>query len=1027
MKYVKYILFVVAIILASCTIDEDVNNGRDNSSKFRLMSRIVPFEGYDVLTRAIGDGPTENDLLSLDYVMLAKLGEGNTSDDYRCIYYRHYGEDNISDVITIDVETDFKTLTTNLGEDALANCYIAVLANYPALYQKIVTDASGSGSVDEFIENNIVYKGKDGTYGQYKNSDYFTTIEQNIEAVSGVPTTGLPRLGNYKNPTTESGESGESGLIDLRSLQGGTTYEIVLESLYAKMVFDITVNPTQEIIGVDGNTFALRSFFINNLAQKIDMVGGTESAEGENDGTDDAVSVSTSPVLGDNSYIEVSSDRNVKFTCYLPERFTRAAYAANSTDAKTDIYPFNLDASGNVREEDEKLRQRYKPLLAQDDATSVTFEGIFVNHQGHSYDVAYTIYVGNDNYSNFDVVRNRQYNNYIVIKGIDNTSEQLGDNDETVSIDHRVDVQRTLPIIVNLRRETLLDAHFEVRPMRIRANTNHTGGTTQGTPAVQIEVEYNSDDPALTDPAKRWIGLERSFGGGTMPQTSRVYCIDGDVADDLGASSNGKRKYFTTDLTYGTLNKSLSDATKGELLYSNSDGDAKSGFSKAGGQTVIIPVHNNNINGDGMFGECVWIYVDECLEASSDLYSVRSAKIKVTNGYLNDSKQFRPGDEAPIYYTITQHRLYKVTYQGRTYYIEHEEEYLHNFDAYDNYDDNQTEFEGMEWGLYNTQLSFRNKALFFGESEETSGIIGWIIEYIETLIEDIINDAKDAAGLNPMYDFYVTKHDKSVSNKATKYPTTTVPQHGLHFTKNIVNDINGVTPANVTGYQGRNDRDDNIKVLQLNQLPHSAIEYCYNRNKRNYDGTITTNTITWYMPAIDEMEDVMMGANGQFLEFQSQFYWSCQPAFAQGYAHVKNFQYGSFLGYPLRENMEGDFYVDDIGIYAIDDDVFEEKNVGRARATRADFIGPDFDDFRYITSGISGYDNAYVIIGSKDNPDMDIEYAGTYKGLNDKSIPLYDWDSYPTVQLGYEDGNQLRSEKNRVRAFVDKTKVTEVD
>ena len=478
-------------------------------------------------------------------------------------------------------------------------------------------------------------------------------------------------------------------------------------------------------------------------------------------------------------------------------------------------------------------------------------------------------------------------------KGIDNTSDQ-STVDGAVSIDHRVDVQRTLPIIINLRRETLLDAHFEVRPMRIRANTQHTGGKNPegSTPAVQIEVEYNSDDPALTDPTKRWIGLERSFGGGAMPQSSTIYCIDGDVADDLGASSNGKRKYFTTDLTYGTLNKSLTDATRGDLLYSNSDGADKAGFSKAGGQTVIIPVHNDNVNNDGMLGECVWIYVDECLEASSNFYSVRSAKIKVTNGYLNDSKQFRPGDDAPIYYTINQHRLYKVTYQGRTYYIEHEEEYLHNFDAYDNYDDNQTEFEGMEWGLYNTQLSFRQDALFFTEERDNGNEwYSFILEIIDAIVNSIVDGAQNASGLSPLYDFYVQRHDVSVSNRAIKYPTAAVTQHGLFFNKNIINDINGVT-GNVTGYTGRNNRPNNIKKLQLNQLPHSAIEYCYNRNKRKNDGSgeIDTDNITWYLPAIDEMEDVMMGANGQFIEFQSQFYWSCQPAYMQSYAHMDEFE-----------------------------------------------------------------------------------------------------------------------------------------
>jgi Trk K+ transport system NAD-binding subunit len=42
MKYAKYILFVVAIILASCTIDEDVTNGKKiGELNLPRLSRVV--------------------------------------------------------------------------------------------------------------------------------------------------------------------------------------------------------------------------------------------------------------------------------------------------------------------------------------------------------------------------------------------------------------------------------------------------------------------------------------------------------------------------------------------------------------------------------------------------------------------------------------------------------------------------------------------------------------------------------------------------------------------------------------------------------------------------------------------------------------------------------------------------------------------------------------------------------------------------------------------------------------------------
>lgn len=963
MKYAKYILFVVAIILASCTIDEDVTNGKNCGGKIQFMSRIVPFEGYNVFTRATGDGLTDNDIVSLDYVILAKLDDGNNGYNYKCIYYRHYDE-NANEIITIDVETDFKDLTTKLGDEALAECYVAVLANYPALYGKIVNDTRVANytSVDEYIKDHIVYKGE--SEANYKDMSYFTSVVQPTEAISGVPSTGLPRLGNYKNPNG-------ADFINLATLESGKTYEVRLKSLYAKMVFDIKVDSmTQNIIGVNGNTFALKDYYIHNLAKTVDMTVGTESAEGLKGGTDDQVEVHPSPVKGDPTSKYQISERECEFTCYIPERFTQAAIAANDYG-----YPFAPNGADDARDEDRKLLQRYKPLLAQTDATYITFEGTFVNHQGHSFNVTYKIYVGNDNYSNFDVVRNRQYNNIITIKGIDNSSNQSNITDEdgnliAVSIDHRVDVQRTLPIIVNLRRETLLDSHFEVRPMRIRANTQHTADEGENfpegsTPAAKIVVEYPDGDAAKTDPTKRWIGLERSYGGGNENKNTDASYTTGGYCDgngQLGASSAGKRKYFTTDLTYNTL----ADDNINNLRGTN-------GFSNKGGQVVIIPVSSNS--------ECVWIYVDECLEASTDLNATRSAKILVYNGYLNASKEFQEVG-GPIEYIVNQHKLFKITYHNEyedkdyTYYIEHEEEYLYNFDADDNFTQNQTFDEGMKWGLYNTQLSRNNDALFFNTYLD--------IDFIDGIIKSI----QDASGLKPKYDFYVESHDRSISRDATMYK-----HHGFRFFKNIV------TYTNL--YNNK---------LQLDQTPSSAIEYCLNRNKRKADGTIDTTSIMWYLPAIDEIEDICMGGYSSFDVFQEKFYWSCQPAFISNYAY-----------YDIITTYDGAFYLDDIGIYDLSASQKNvQKDVGRARATSVEYKGNE--EYETVSSGINGFDNGYRIYYSWGTK-LSSYFTGTYRDRN-----LYDWGTYDpedeTTHMDYHDGNKLRDDKCRVRAVRKMTTTT---
>ena len=78
----------------------------------------------------------------------------------------------------------------------------------------------------------------------------------------------------------------------------------------------------------------------------------------------------------------------------------------------------------------------------------------------------------------------------------------------------------------------------------------------------------------------------------------------------------------------------------------------------------------------------------------------------------------------------------------------------------------------------------------------------------------------------------------------------------------------------------------------LNEVPRSAAEYCYNKNKRNQDGVVpfTTSSASWrrtkveyngskwYLPGIREMEKAFEQQYNVFPEFQGNFYWSASPA-----------------------------------------------------------------------------------------------------------------------------------------------------
>ena len=825
MRFAKYILMFVAFAVATACTMTDVDEvvvAPVQSQGVQIVSRILPFADYDVSTRAAKNSK-ETEAKTLDFVILGASG--------KCIFYKHTNGDT---TISIDKEADFDGISTDEYEE----CGIYVLVNYPALYDKIVGDAleAGANSTDEYVAKNIIGK-VDG---------YYFIGATPVEATSQIPSSGLPMYGSKTD-------------VDLSTFANGEAVTVPVQSLYSKVVFDITVNPTQTLPKTP--VFKLNGYTINNLAATVDILAGTESVRVEDDttpkvtvvtkttGSSDSVDVHDA-VEGDLTGVDTKADQEVSFSFYLPERYLQIG------NVDEFVYPFGPGA--DIRQEDARYRQRYKPLLAQGytnyeanqqtrvadpRATYVTFYGVYTNHQGHSYDVSYDIYVGNDNYSNFDIVRNRQYNNSVILRGIDTSHNNNSTELYAVSIDHRVNVTRTQPVIINLRRETLLDSHIEVRPMRIRKNSNYTSGAKY----VKVEVD------------KQWVRLERSFGN------TEAKTLDSDATRSesyivSNNSSNGKRKYFTTDLVTSTT----------------------------GGNSVVVPIDASN--------QTVWIYVDENLDNPGD--GVRSATLTVTS-YKDENctqrVQVDGNDLEPIVYTLNQHNLFKVE-SSKTHYIEYEEEYLYNFDAEDAFLDENgkptTQYEGMPWGLDGVQLSNEHSSFSLNEDNDD-----W---------EEFVSNT-----LLPTYDFYLQSQDE----KALQGGGVSHSFAGQHFTADIYTKSNG-----------------EVKVLTMEDQASGAVEYCYNRNKRNRDGSVAA--VEWYLPSADELEDFIVPAYSTFGEFQNNYYWTSQPAY------IKNIFYYEYstgvLFWKETTTSATPMYID---------------NINYARATKVKYLGNE--QFDAAKSGLN--------------------------------------------------------------------------
>ena len=748
MRYIRYIAALVALVAMSACMNLDIDNIAPNgptgsTGDLQVVGRITQYSDCNVATRSRKEGD-EPRVTSMG-LALFPIENGTIGN---CLYYDFKLGGSI--VFIVDRHNDvFKNY-----ENKQFAMYI--FANMQDAEGFPITPEAGVGK-------SLAY---------FKNCAYTVPGD-----VANVPESGFPMMGSLGDVISDADADGKTLILKpdentdnpdgLPIVNGAPTdnLEIPLKSMYAKFSFTISSKPDQEIVGNDAPRFDLLNYTVHNVPATVDADSSTNKDT-------DADVANSNEYSGAGKYAQGAT--TATFSFYLPERYLTSEKELNDVlpaKLKKGTYDTTVDSDQNgYRDEDEKYHQRFKNKLPGDDqkATYLTIEGKYTDHQGHIYDVDYNIYLGGNNTDNFDIIRNTHYINSIDIRGISSSSD-MSENSDVISIDWRVGIERSTPLVISFRRETLLDAHYEVRPLRLRlVGENIPTGTS-----ATVEI-LDADDDTTTKPD--WIRLEAS----------------GNTADYITSGvSAGKRKYFTTDLVTNTLKD---------------------------GTSVTV----NNLTGNN---QAVWVYVDENTTTKS-----RAAIVRIKyDGVAKD-------------YKIVQNGLFEVkgADSGRTYYIEQYEEYLYNYDAEESY--GQTKDEGMRWGLNGVQLSNKHDSFQVNENNTE-----WN-SYIQN---------------NPLlkYDFYIGKHDDDNENSDvyTKDGGTLHNFAGQDFTKEIAENANSGVTYRTMGEQAQ-----------------SAVEYCYNRNKRNRDGTVD---VQWYLPAADELEDFIVAAYSSFKEFQDNYYWTSQPAY----------------------------------------------------------------------------------------------------------------------------------------------------
>lgn len=807
-KYI-YAWLVCVLMLASCTVEEEVFVNPSRAGIVSVTASVADFQGVNVGTRTVADDENQINQITMAIFDSDKNIVGGVvhinvkeTDPVFMINTKHKEKPEDTEYKPFILYGDNQVINITNEQSALQSCTIYMLANcQDALTGKTIETENDLLSVD-------------------------LTVGQTLT----IPANGFPMVGSQTGVNLSA--EGNSAT---------TMQDIVMQKLYSKINVRFQIN-AENVTNIP--KFTLTGWSVHNVPAKVklrkpgeeDETYSSAQMQTWNSGVYTSLNEGSKSVI--HHSISIDNPEYFEFTFYMPEH---------------QVNPDNLNAQGKYdypANVDDVQKQRFKPKLctAAKKPVFVKVEGIFTDQNEFEFDVDYNLYLGQNSVDNFHIRRNQELNNMVTIKGITNSDPGSGAI-PNISTDYRVNIEHTAPYIVKVEREALLDSHFEVRPMDIYVSKGK----------VKVEVM----DESSTDPnsSRVWLRMEK---GRTPANDDATY-----------TGTTGVRKYFTTDLVTSTL--------------------------QAIGKEMEVASDTR-----------IWLYFDENPNIfdktypNNDTYNKRYRDITVKLEYYDENgTHVASGDHEITFRQMNLWRLWSYNESDnnqkleankvRYYDIEYHEEYLNNYAADQGF--GQTT-DGMAWGFNGTTFSgnigndLKTQAMIIDLSSANAGtqIIDWLI-----------------GQESPYYDFYLPREAKDISaslvNSNNEYA-------GRRFSSAMINNI-----------------VKEFNSLTLEKSPNSAIEYCLNKNKRNVSGNVQNQD--WYLPAIDELEEIMVSGYSDFEVFQDKMYWSCQPAFHKSYLH-----YQTTLA--NTTDFGGDYY-------------FENETSARATSAKYDAL---IDDFTYTESGV---------------------------------------------------------------------------
>ena len=1021
----KFNIFLArAFLFTSCVVDDlqYIENGpRDIESGIKIFGTVQDFDVKKVTTRADeGSSELPSDSFISEMTMFVFKGNGEIVQGYRSRTVKKYDDKNNAEEVEY-VNSDECSSAINLQKanpTFLIDTQDGLIASLEGDNPTVIFYDHQATDLDKckiYIVANAWHV-LEGELDRIKTLSDLEAITLDIDDSLSMPMKedghyrGFPMIGTHRKFANNEG----ADTFDLSKTgenKAGAVAKIPLKKLYSKVSFTIQVNanevvstprfriekaevfnvPSKARLGRELDTNGKPAYGNTNVDDYIIEMVGTGAYE-PNDYYHFTESPKELPTTSfsrteiqhtTSKKLTEGSEYLIEFSFYMPEH--KVTPNANSQTFRG--YPTNID---------EDLKQYYKPDLVgavrngdgtttnEKFATFVRIHGKYYDHNGQIKNVRYDIYLGQNNTDDFTVKRNQLLTNKLVITGLTNYHDAYGDDPAAagnISIDHRVDVDYA-GFNLSMERTAILDSHFEVRPLDIELSPGST---------MTITIPEGYRD---------WVGMESDVAR---------YAEDGRYVST--GNRKAVRKYFTTGL--------VSELNGGSKEY---QGDNTT--ITARGSSIRIE-YSSAAQGTKIFR--IWFYIDEnpnvydkllgedtsvggITSSPSDGYEVYG--VKATNAkYRNCPVQFKyigtdhdapVGGNATISKTVTinfqQWNLWRVwSADGKRYYdIEHEEEYLNNYASDVQYGGTQN---GMPYGLEGVQLSNKVLAYWLEKVEHKTGatgldaVINWIVSGLDGLL-NISNSSESIfanSGKEPYYDFYLSRDGFPTDKLDSSADKTEYARdyQGLQFNKEIAATLKAST-----------DPKAKIDGIILTEDPKSAFAYCYHKNKRNNSGQVVDQK--WFLPAIDEIEDIALGAYDEFDQvFQNQKYWSCQPAYERNLIVIE--PASSNIDYYKYNTLEGNFFND---------------NTSRARATS---IYTDGSGYSNIMSSIP--DNVESgKLTSRVNVKVSIGWSGIT--VTQTGDPITDWDS---SVVDYSDpvfanpngeyrGNSPRTEKCRIRA-----------